>query len=332
MNAERILEDNNAEEDLFSLMPSDEDDSGDNDSNQALENTFDLNNINLRIIQNSQNDNDNEEENSNILPQVYINNLQLLLGNNNQNNNQEENELNNGENTLNYNEENLLYYNPYTDGNSSLNKSQIKTEINSFYEEFIVFPFLVTRTKSKNNLIYFSRPKIDVDILSNLEKDMVNKTLNVFIYYYLFQSELNYNKYFNFVLIGLKEKTISAYFNELDKIVNDFLSIYSVNSLEKIDNIRKDIIKIITEDNNSIIKEKEEIKEQKNNDNNKNKNKKDDNKVDELIKEIPDELKELINKEMKKDENKEIHKEQQNNDKDNINNKEEEIKEKEKES
>ena len=47
----------------------------------------------------------------------------------------------------------------------------------------------------------FIDPKIDIDILSNLEKDMVNKTLNVFIYYYLFQSECSYNRYFDFVLI-----------------------------------------------------------------------------------------------------------------------------------
>ena len=212
MNPEGILEENNDQEDLFSLVPSDEDDSGENESNQALENTFDLNNINLRIIQNSQNDND--EENIKIMPQIYINNLPLLLGNGNQNINQGENILiNNYETILNYNEKNLLYFNPYSETIPNLNKSQIKSEINSFYEEFIVFPFLVTRTKSRNNLINFYWPKIDVDILSNLEKDMVNKTLNVFIYYYLFQSELNFKRYFNFVLIGLKEKTISAYFN-----------------------------------------------------------------------------------------------------------------------
>ena len=67
---------------------------------------------------------------------------------------------------------------------------------------------------------------------------MVNKTLNVFIYYYLFQNEMKYDRYFNFALIGLKEKTTTAYFNELDKIVNDFLSIYSVNSLEKVENTK----------------------------------------------------------------------------------------------
>ena len=327
INPEHILEDNNVQEDLFSLMPSDEDDSVD-ESNQFvnnLDNTFDINNINFRIVHNSEDNNDNQEEN-----------LEIILDHNHPNNNENINQeelivVNNGENNLNYNEENLLYYNPYIDSMANMNKSQIKTEMNSFYEEFIVFPFLVTRTKSKNNLIYFYRPKIDIDILSNLQKEMVNKTLNVFIYYYLFQNELNYDRYFNFVLIGLKNKTNSSYFSELDKIVNDFLSIYSVNSLERVDNIRNDIIKTLCEDEN-VIKEQE--KEKENNDKEKN-----EVIAKELIDELPEELKELMNKPSQKDkekENKELNKNK--NEKDNtkknleIKNKPNEEKEKESKS
>ena len=297
INPEHILEENNAQEDLFSLLPSDEEDSVD-ESNQNLENTFDINNLNFRIIQNPEENNNNEEEDNNGGHIHNVNELEIYFGNNNNNINLNQAEdliINNEENNLTYNEENLLYYNPYTDSISNMNKSQIKTEINSFYEEFIVFPFLVTRTKSRNNLIFFYRPKIDIDILSNLDKDMVNKTLNVFIYYYLFQNELNYNRYFNFVLIGLKEKTISAYFKELDKVVNDFLCIYSENSLERVENIRNEIIKAIIEDDNII---KEEQKEK----NNKEQN---EDKENELLDEIPEDLKDLLNKQIQKDKNKE---------------------------
>ena len=289
---------NNYQEDSFSLIPSDEDDSNESDTNNAF-NNFDINNINLRIINNSDNNENNSEENSNISNnnQVNINNFQIILRNINQNNNNNRDRnqielINNGENNLNYNEENLLYYNPYIDSIPNMNKSQIKTEINSFYEDCILFPFLVTRTKSKNNLIYFYRPKIDIDILSNLEKDTVNKTFNIFIYYYLFQNELNYNRYFNFVLIGLKNKTSSAYLNELDKIVSDFLSIYSVNSLEKVEIIKNDIIKGIENDINIIKENDEDIKD-------KDKDKENDN--NEILKEAPEELRDLINKQLEKD-------------------------------
>ena len=311
INPENILEDNNAQEDLFSLMPSDEDDSAENESNQ--ENNINLNNLNLRIIQNRENLNENEEENNDMSGQINLNNLEIIIGDVNHNNNQEENQASErNEGIMNYNEENLLYYNPYSDSIPNLNKSQIKTEINSFYEEFIVFPFLVTSTKSKNNLIYFFRPKIDIDILNNTEKEMVNKTLNVFIYYYLFQSELNFNRYFNFVLIGLKNKTSLAYFNELDKIVNDFLSIYSVNSLDKIEITRKDVIKLIKDDE-SVIKEKDEEKIEKEINDEQNKEKEKDN---ELLEEIPEEFRDLVGKKLQKEKGKEKEKEKDKEDKD----------------
>ena len=284
----------------------------------------------MRIIPNSENGNENDEENSNISRQVNLNNIQIILENmNNQNNNMnfppDENiQINNRENALNYNEENLLYYNPYNEVIPNMTKSQIKTEINSFYEEFIIFPFLVTRTKSKNNLIYFFRPKIDVDILSNLEKDMVNKTLNVFIYYYLFQNEVNYERYFKFVLIGLKEKTTSAYFNELDKIVNDFLSIYSVNSLEKVENTKNDIIKQIKEDENvikEIEKDNNNNNQEKQNNDIENDNDKDINDKDsELLEEVPEELRDMVSEQLQKDKNKDKDKEKDNSDKKEKNN------------
>ena len=65
-----------------------------------------------------------------------------------------------------------------------MNDSKSNIEVLNFYEEFIVFPFLVLRTKSKNNLIYFNRPKINVDIFSNIGKEIVIKTKSMFLYYY----------------------------------------------------------------------------------------------------------------------------------------------------
>ena len=261
---EQILAQNNAEEDLFSLMRSEEDDSLENEENEDINDieSFHLNNINFDLINNDELDEENNELNereNNFNPEEFINRLELALGlnpsQNNNNNNQNQNEvnINNNNNNLvinnnqNYNEENILFYNPFIESASSMNKSQAKSEVNIFYEEFIIFPFLVLRTKSKNNLIYFNRPNISIDIFSNLDKSIVIKTSSMFLYNYLFPFDLNYERYFHFILIGAKEKTVKAYFEELNKIMKDFFSMYSMHDLTLIENsikiIKKKLIK-----------------------------------------------------------------------------------------
>ena len=273
LNPENILEENNVEEeDLFSLMHSEENEE-DEDSNEVLnnsENPLDLNNINMRIIQN-ENDNDLDSNSS-------INSAGRFIAN--------ENDYYHGNLNYNYNEENILFYEPYTEYNL---ESKSKIDFLNFYEEFIVFPFLVLRAKSKNNLIYFSRQKINIDIFSNVGKEIVNKSKSMFLYYYLFPFDLNYNKYFDFCLIGLKDKTIKAYYNEIEKILSEFLSMYSINNVQKIKEICKEITDKIKKDssiyqiNDNKINEKEkkdEIQkpEEKNKNNLDNKNVKDDSK------------------------------------------------------
>ena len=334
---EQILAQNNAEEDLFSLMRSEEDDSLENEENEDINDieSFHLNNINFDLINNDELDEENNELNereNNFNPEEFINRLELALGlnpsqNNNNNNNQNQNEvnINNNNNNLvinnnqNYNEENILFYNPFIESASSMNKSQAKSEVNIFYEEFIIFPFLVLRTKSKNNLIYFNRPNISIDIFSNLDKSIVIKTSSMFLYNYLFPFDLNYERYFHFILIGAKEKTVKAYFEELNKIMKDFFSMYSMHDLTLIENSIKIIKKNLIENGNlvktKIINKKEKEKEKdnkledfkdKNNElkkNNDNEIKNDDKNVKnkELLSEMPEELRENIDKQLNKD-------------------------------
>ena len=255
LNQENILEENNVaeEEDLFSLMHSEENEEEDEDSNELLnnsENPLDLNNINMRIIQN-ENDNDLDGNSS-------LNNSERFIINDNDYYNEDNN---------NYNEENVLFFEPYTAFNPD---SKSKMEFLNFYEEFIVFPFLVLRAKSKNNLIYFSRPKINIDIFSNIGKEIVNKSKSMFLYYYLFPFDLNYNKYFDFCLIGLKDKTIKSYNNEIEKILNEFLSMYSINNVQKIKEICAEIANKLKEDCSIIQIKKEETNNNKINDKEKN--------------------------------------------------------------
>ena len=333
MMPEQILAQDNIEEDLFSLMRSDEDESFEDneDMNNDLD-SFGFNNINLEIIRNG---NLNEENNENVNennfnPESLINRLEVVLGMNNQNNNniiQEEinndniviNNINNHNNNINqnqmYNEENILFYNPFIDYSSpsNINKSPIKSGINSFYEEFITFPFLVLRSKAKNNLLYFDKPNISIDIFSNLDKTIVIKTSSLFLYFYIFPFDLNFERYFHFSLIGTKEKTVNAYYEELNKIVNDFNSMYSMHDLSLIENSIKDIKKNLTEDKNikkikEVIEKKKEKKDNKNEEKDKKSNiiekcSKDIKEEKELINEMPEDIRESISKQLQNDEN-----------------------------
>ena len=320
MLPEQILAQSNVEEDLFSLMRTDEDDSL--DDNEELE-SIHLNNIDLEIIRNNINEDNNENENgNNFNTESFINRLEVALGMNQQNNNQEEANgdnlvINNNVQAQNYNEENILFYNPFIDSSSNINKSHIKTEINIFYEEFITFPFLILRSKAKNNLIYFDRPNMSIDIFSNLDRTIVSKTSSLFLYYYLFPFDLNFERYFHFGLIGTKEATVSAYYDEINKIVNDFLSMYSVKDFSTFENSIKAIKKNLIE-NGSIIKIKEIIENKKENNknveeknqivnNNENNNAEDLKDEKELLNIMPEEIRDSISKQIEnedKDNNK----------------------------
>ena len=277
LNQENILEEE---------IEDSEEDIEDEDSVEVLnnlENPIDINNINIQIFQN---ENEEEENDNNSENNIYnINNLEN-----------------------NYNEENILFYEYYTEAINNLNKQKIKLDEFLFYEEFITFPFLVLRTSSKNNLIYFSRQKISIDIFSNLDKGIINKVNNMFLYYYIFPFDIKYKNYLNFIFIGLKDKTTKTYYQELDKILNDFFNMYSVNDSKQIKNNCNDIINIIKEDKN-IIKEKKEINDKnvegddKNNENIKNKLNDEDIKLKteadninnaEFLMELPSDLKEEI--------------------------------------
>ena len=322
MMPEQILAQNNVEEDLLSLMRSDENDSLDGEENEDINDIESLhfNNINFHIIRNDDlNEDENNEDENNFNPDALINRLELALQmNNNQNNNINEfqNDINNDNiviNTNQYNEENILFYNPFIDSSSNMNKSHLKSEINLFYEEFIIYPFLILRSKSKNNLIYFDKPNISIDIFSNLDKSIVMKTASVFLYYYLFPFDLDFERYFHFILIGTKEKTVKAYFEELNKILKDFFSMYSVQDYTKINNAKKEIKKNLIESENIIIKKEiinniQEIQ----NDNNKEKDEEKDKKLnkinDEYVKDLlnimPEEIRDSIEKQIEKDNNK----------------------------
>ena len=319
MLPEQILAQNNVEEDLFSLMRSDDEDSLENEDNEDINDieSFHINNLDLQIIRNDDiNEENNEDNDNNFNAEALINRLELALGQNN--NNQNQNEINNDliiNNNQNYNEENILFYNPFIDSASNINKTHIKSEVNIFYEEFIIFPFLVLRTKSKNNLIYFDRPHMSIDIFSNLDKSIVMKTSSLFLYYYLFPFDLNFERYFHFVLIGTKEKTVNAYFEELNKIMNEFFSMYSMYDIKQIED-SKNIIKNNLIENEKVIKTKEIIKkksekkdEKKNKESKKidkdkdkklNKNNSEDLKEEnELLEQMPEELRDSIGNQLK---------------------------------
>ena len=274
MNHENILEENNVEEgDLLDLMGSEENEE-DEDSNEGLnelDNPNDLNNFNMRIIQNENNTEMEEVEQSYSSGERLYNNLDRIER----------------ENSRRRREENILFYEHYTTSLRN-NNNKSNSETLKLYEEFIVFPFLIFGRCSENNLGCFYLPKINVDLFCNENESIVERTKSFFLYYYLFPFYLKYDKYLDFVLIGLKNKTIKAYFTEMDNIIKHFsVKLYSSN--EKITNICDDICNRLKEDKSVIKQKKEIIKEGKDKEKDKdskiNEKMKDDNKLKEKEKE-----------------------------------------------
>ena len=283
---------NDVEEDLLNLVDNEEEDEDDVDSNELLnnlENPIEANNLNLQIIQNEEENEEEEENNNNLI------NGERIFGIHNVN------VMNLDDN---YNEENILFYEYNTEVMpTNLNKQRLKAEEFQFYEDFIIFPFLLFRTNSKNELIYFNRAKINVDIFCNLDKSIVNKANNMFLYYYIFPFDLQYNKYFNFVFTGFKNKTMTGYFNEINKVLSDFMSMFSKNNEEVTKNLCNDILTKLKEDEN-IIKESYKVieKESKDKDNLKDKDK---NKESEIVEEKSEDIQMIIEKDKEKEKEKE---------------------------
>jgi len=160
-------------------------------------------------------------------------------------------------------------------------------------------------------LIYFDRPNMSIDIFSNLDKTIVSKTSSLFLYYYLFPFDLNFERYFHFGLIGAKENTVSAYYDEINKIVNDFLSMYSIKDISAFENSIKAIKKNLIEDETiPKIKEINENKKENNKNideknqklnNNENNNVEDLKDEKDLLNIMPEEIRESISKQMLND-------------------------------
>jgi hypothetical protein len=141
------------------------------------------------------------------------------------------------------------------------------------------------------------------------------KNSSGFLYYYLFPFDLNYERYFHFVLIGTKKKTVNEYFDEINKIINDFFSMYSEQDYSIISSAIKDIKKTLLENENIIIKKEiinnmKEIKKEEIDNSNKekkeeqNENKDNNDDLKELLDEMPEEIRDSIEKQIEKDNNK----------------------------
>ena len=172
-------------------------------------------------------------------------------------------------NNHNNNDDYALFYNPFLENN---NQSSIKYELELYYEESVYFPFNIYKYKESNSLFLFYRPSVYLKTLYNKSMEMIENTTNIFLYNYIYPFDNNYKRYFTFALIGAKEKTVSYYIKEVDKIKDTFNSIcnlgYILDKKEKLNIIKKIRSNIL--DNNSNIKKlenkdkvKEDIKNEK---------------------------------------------------------------------
>ena len=174
------------------------------------------------------------------------------------------------------NDDYALFYNPFLE---TMNNGQnsVKSEMELYFEESACFPFNIYRYKENNSLILFYKPNEGIKLVNKKNIEIVEKMTNIFLYNYIFPFDISYKRYFNFALIGAKEKTMNFYSKEIERIKENYSSICYINDgwdrkvkREK-NNTFKEIKKYLLE-NGNIIK-LEVNKEEKQNEDNKDKDK-----------------------------------------------------------
>jgi hypothetical protein len=141
-------------------------------------------------------------------------------------------------------------------------------------------------------LILFYKPNIGIKLVNKKNIDIVEKMTNIFLYSYIFPFEISYKRYFNFALIGAKEKTMNYYSKEIDKIKDHYDSICYISDgwdRKEKNNIFKEIKKYLLENGNiiklEVNKEEKQVEDNKDKDKDKVDEKKDDknNKMMDII-------------------------------------------------
>ena len=181
---------------------------------------------------------------------------------------------NDAESIYNHRENNddcALFYNPFLE---TMNNGQnsVKSEMELYFEESVCFPFNIYRYKEYNSLILFYKPNISIKLVNKRNIEIVEKMTNIFLYNYIFPFDISYKRYFNFSLIGAKEKTMNYYSKEIEKIKETYYS--SCNISDGLDrkekkekgNIIREIKKYLL-DNGNIIKLEDSKKEKQVEDN-----------------------------------------------------------------
>ena len=188
------------------------------------------------------------------------------------------------------NDDYALFYNPFLE---TMNNGQnsVKSEMELYFEESACFPFNIYKYKENNSLILFYKPNIGIKLINKKNIDIVEKMTNIFLYNYIFPFDISYKRYFNFALIGAKEKTMNYYSKEIEKIKDNYFSVCYISDgwdrkvkREK-NNILKEIKKYILENGNIIKLEvsKEEKQIEDNKDKDKVDEKKDNDKNNKMI-------------------------------------------------
>ena len=188
------------------------------------------------------------------------------------------------------NDDYALFYNPFLE---TMNNGQnsVKSEMELYFEESACFPFNIYKYKENNSLILFYKQNIGIKLINKKNIDIVEKMTNIFLYNYIFPFDISYKRYFNFALIGAKEKTMNYYSKEIEKIKDNYFSVCYISDgwdrkvkREK-NNILKEIKKYILENGNIIKLEvsKEEKQIEDNKDKDKVDEKKDNDKNNKMI-------------------------------------------------
>ena len=189
------------------------------------------------------------------------------------------------------NDDYALFYNPFLETMNNVQNS-VKSEMELYFEESVCFPFNIYRYKENNSLILFYKPNIGIKLVNKKNIDIVEKMTNIFLYSYIFPFEISYKRYFNFALIGAKEKTMNYYSKEIDKIKDHYDSICYISDgwdRKEKNNIFKEIKKYLLENGNiiklEVNKEEKQVEDNKDKDKDKVDEKKDDknNKMMDII-------------------------------------------------
>jgi hypothetical protein len=151
----------------------------------------------------------------------------------------------------------VLFINPMLDKNA-------KGENNIYFEENIIFPFMIYLIN--DDLYELYKPGVYISVINKIKKRQIDVVGSVYQYRYICPFDIRSRRNLYFAVNGVKEKLVNAYFKEFSKIEIDFITFSTGDQfkafLSKVDsqeNVKLKLYEALGIDVNDLKKKEVEV-------------------------------------------------------------------------